>query len=165
MTAALENIDKLVQRFRDFNEFGDMDQLEFSVVSFRTLLQETMAEVRSNLHSQSVFLTEDVQNDPLWTVGDTRELAKAVCGFLTRAVEFTGSGGSVQIRAHEENGKIKVDISATRTANSDVGDGSMDLSAACKIWRLHGGSCSVTPTCDGQYLVIGELPVIRLPAC
>jgi hypothetical protein len=107
---------------------------------------------------------EELDNGLLTTIGDASKLALAMQAFLAAAFEFTGPGGTVQIQAREENEKIMVEFSATPRPGAPL-DASPDLSLACKILRLHGGSAFLSATgktLSEGYLVTCELPVIRL---
>jgi signal transduction histidine kinase len=165
LTAALENIERLVTFAQELNDFPAADGFEFDTVSFRTLLQQAAAEIRSDLAAKSMLLEQHFSEDPLATIGDREKLAVAVRGFLHLAVELTGHGGTVKIQAREENEKIILRFSATRGPETSREASPRDVSMPCKLWRLHGGATSVSLAPDGEYLVACELPVIRLFEC
>jgi signal transduction histidine kinase len=165
LTSALENIDRLIAFAQELNDFPATDGFEFDTVSFRTLLQQATAEIRSDLADKSMLLTEHFSDGPLATIGDREKLAVAVRGFLHLAVELTGHGGTLKVQAHEENEKIFLRFSATRGPEAGREASPPDVSKACKLWRLHGGATSVSLAPDSEYLVACELPVIRLFEC
>lgn len=165
VTAALENVAKLVALTRELDDFQEMDRLELGIVSFRSLLPATVKAVRANLIAQDVVLTERMSDGSLSTIGDAKKLEAAVCGFLFAAVEFTGPSGSVHTEAREENGKIFLEFSTIRKPGTAPPEVVPDTSVACRMWRLHGGSCSFGTGSDGGYLVSCELPILRLPEC
>jgi signal transduction histidine kinase len=165
LTAALENIERLVTFAQELNDFPATDGFELDTVSFRTLLQQAADEIRSDLAAKSMLLTEHFSEGPLTTIGDREKLAVAVRGFLHLAVELTGRGGTVKIQAHEENEKIMLRFSATRGPEVSREGSPPDVSMPCKLWRLHGGATSVGLAPDSEYLVACELPVIRLFEC
>src|SRR5439155_353457 len=164
LTSVLENLDRLVTFAQELNDFPAKDGFEFDTVSFRALLQEAAAEIRSDLAEKRMLLTEQFSDGPLATIGDREKLTTAVRGFLLLAVELTGCGGTVNVQAHEENEKIILRFSATR--GPEVSRTSApDVSIPCKLWRLHGGAASISLAPDSEYLVACELPVVRLLEC
>jgi signal transduction histidine kinase len=165
LTAVLENIDRLVALAQELNDIPATDGFEFDTVSFRTLLQQAAAEIRTDLADKSILLTEHFSDGPLATIGDREKLAVAVRGFLHLAVELTGRGGTVRVQAQEENEKIILRFSATRDPEASREAYPPDVSMPCKLWRLHGGVASVSLAPDSEYLVACELPVIRLFEC
>jgi signal transduction histidine kinase len=165
LTVVSENIDRLVALAQELNDIPATDGLEFDTVSVRTLLQQAAAEIRSDLAAKSMLLTEHFSEDPLATIGDREKLAAAVRGFLHLAVELTGHGGTVKVQAHEENEKIILRFSTTRSPEASREASPPDVSVPCKLWRLHGGATSVSLAPDSEYLVACELPVIRLSEC
>jgi two-component system, NtrC family, sensor histidine kinase KinB len=165
MTAILENIGKLVTLAEELNDFPEKDAFEFDTISFQDLLQQAVAEVRSELTEKNVRLTEDVSGGSLSTIGDAEKLASAVSSFLSATVQFTGRSGSVQVYAREENEKIIVRFSATRDTGTATDEPLPDVSMPCKILRLHGGSAYISQPPGEDYLVTCELPVIRQFGC
>ena len=164
LTAVLENIDRLVAFAQELNDAPARDAFKFDTISFRTLLQEAAAGIRFELAEKGILLTEQVADGPLATIGDREKLTAAVRGFLLLAVDITGQGGTIRMQAHEENEKIILRFSSTR--GSEVSRQSpRDVSMPCKLWRLHGGAASVSLAPDSEYLVVCELPLIRLVEC
>jgi signal transduction histidine kinase len=165
LTAALENIGRLVSLTQELNKFPGKDSFQFELVSFRALLEQAVAEVRPALLERNAQITADMAGGSLSTIGDREKLAFAVRTFVSSSVEFSGCGGSVQVQSREEDDKIVVRVSATRDPASPLDKPPPDLSVAWGILRLHGGSGSASRTSDGRYLVECELPVIRLLVC
>jgi signal transduction histidine kinase len=168
LTASLENVGRLVALTQELNDFPEKDWFEFDIIAFRNLLKQALAEVRAASLENNVQVIENFDNGPLSTIGDAGKLALAVKAFLVAAFEFTGPGGTIQIGARQENEKITVQFSATPRHGPPLDKPSADLSFACKILRLHGGSAFVSTsgkTLTEGYLVTCELPVIRLSEC
>ncbi len=167
LTASLENVGRLVTLTQELNDFPGKDWFEFDGIAVHSLLKQAVADVRGASLEGNVQVIEEFDNGPLSTIGDAGKLALAVKAFLAAAFEFTGPGGTVRVGTHQENEKITVQFSATQRPGTPPDKPSLDLSFACKILRLHGGSAIVstsgeTPT-EG-YLVTCELPVIQLGA-
>jgi len=164
LTSVLENINRLVTLAQELSDFPANEGFEFETVSFRTLLQQVTAEIRSGLAEKGITLTEHFSDSPLTTIGDREKLTEAVRGFLLLAVELAGRGGTVKVQALEENEKIILRFFPTR--GDDSRETSLpDFSMPCKLWRLHGGATSVSRSPDSEYLVACELPVIRQFEC
>lgn len=165
LTSSLENVNRLVTLTQELNDFPAKDWFEFDTIAFHDLLQKAIADVRATSPESTVEVIEEIDSGPLTTIGDAGKLALAVNAFVASAFEFTGPDGAVQIQAREENEKITMQITATPGPSTLRDKPSPDLSLACKILRLHGGSVFVSPTGktpSESYLVTCELPVIRL---
>jgi signal transduction histidine kinase len=168
LTASLENVGRLVTLTQELNDFPSKDWFEFDTVALHNLLKQAVAEVRAASLESNVQVIEDIDNGPLSTIGDAGKLALALKAFLDAAFEFTGLGGTVRLGAHQADEKITVQLSATPRPGTLLGKPSIDLSLACKILRLHGGSVFISTsgkTLSESYLVTCELPVIRLSKC
>jgi signal transduction histidine kinase len=168
LKSSFENVGKLVTLTQELNDFPAKDWFEFGTIAFDDLLREAVAAVRATSLESSVQVVEEVDTGLLPTIGDAGKLAFAVKAFLASAFEFTGPGGTVRVHAREENGKITVEFSAPQLPGRPPFKPSVDLSLACKILRLHGGSAFVSTTGEppnGGYLVTCEFPVIRLSEC
>ena len=159
LTTSLENVERIITLTQELNDFPGKDWFEFDTVAMRDLLRRSVAEVRAGYPNVQVL--EELECGTLTTIGDAGKLALAVKTLLARAFEFTGSGGTVQITAREEDEKIIVKFSASSLI---AGKPSPDASLACKILRFHGGSAYLPPagkTLREEYVVTCELPVIR----
>ena len=162
LITSLENVERIITLTQELNDFPEKDWFEFDTIAMRDLLRQSVAEVRAGYPSVQVL--EDLEGGILTTIGDAGKLALAVKILLARAFEFTGSGGTVQITAREEDEKITIRFSASPTRAAD-GKPSPDVSLACKILRFHGGSAYLPlagKTLSEEYVVTCELPVIRL---
>jgi signal transduction histidine kinase len=164
LKAALENINRLVSLTREFGDGPDKDAFEFDIVDFPDLLRQVVEDVREVLPHADVKITND-SAESVSGVGDSRKLVLVLRSFLTSAVEFTGAGGKIEIHLREENGKTAVRFSAAPGSEPALEVPWSDLSAASKLWRLHGGSVSVQTQSDAGYSVTFELPRIRQSEC
>ena len=162
LTASLENVSRIITLTQELNDFPGRDWFEFGAIAFHDLLHRAVADIRSAFPNVQVI--EELDSGLLTTIGDAGKLASAMQAFLAAAFEFTGSGGTVRVQAREENEKIMVEFSAAPRQGAPL-EASPDLSLACKILRLHGGSAFLSATgktLSEGYLVTCELPVIRL---
>ena len=165
LTVALENINKLVVLSKELNKFPARDSLQFDTFSFRALLQQVVADAGPNLLEKNIQLSEDISAGSHSTIGDREKLALAMRDFLAAAVEFTGCGGSINVKSREEDDKVAVRISATGGPPVSVDSPVPDLGVAYDILRLHGGNASSERASDGRYIITGELPILRLFEC
>ena len=162
LTTSLENVERIIILTQELNDFPGRDWFKFDTIAVRDLLRQSVAELRAGY--PSVQILEDLEGGILTTIGDTGKLRLAMKTLVGQAFEFTGSGGTVQITAREEDDKINLKFSASSTATPE-GKPSPDVSLACKILRFHGGSAYLPPagkTLSEDYVVTCELPVIRL---
>jgi signal transduction histidine kinase len=160
LAAALENINKLVTLTQELSDGPDRAGYEFDIVDFRDLMRQVIEAASL----QKDVRIKEVSGDSLLTVCDSRKLVPVLRSFLSSAVEFTGAGGKIEIHLREENGNIVVRFAATRGLQP-LRTSPPDLSAACKLWRLHGGSGFVQTQSDDGYSVTCELPLIRQSEC
>ena len=159
LTTSLENVERIITLTQELNDFPGKDWFEFDTVAMRDLLRRSVAEVRASY--PKVRVLEEIEGGILTTIGDAGKLGLAVKTLLAQAFEFTGSGGTVQISAREEDEKIIVKFSGSSLAAVKP---SLDVSLACKILRFHGGNAYLPPagkTLSEKYVVTCELPVIR----
>jgi signal transduction histidine kinase len=162
LTTSLENVERIITLTQELNDFPGKDWFEFDTIAIPDLLRKSVAELRPGYPGVQVL--EELEDGILTTIGDTGKVALAVKTLLAQAFEFTGSGGTVQIAAREEDEKIMIKFSASSVGTSP-GKPSPDVSLACKILRFHGGSAHLPlagKTLSEEYVVTCELPVIRL---
>jgi two-component system, cell cycle sensor histidine kinase PleC len=114
LDAALENIGRIVALTQELDNFPERAEFKFESISFRSLLKQAVADLRTALLQKSVQLTENVSED-LSTIGDREKVVLVLRSFLAAAVEFTGPGGTVRVDASEDDERIIVRFSATRT--------------------------------------------------
>lgn len=165
LAGALENLNKLVSLCHELEAFREIDELECATVSLVDLLECKISELRPTLEAKGAVFIEEISQAPLSTFADLPKLSEAVLELLRAAVEFTEPGGSLRIRASEENGKIVLEAEATFAENGDGKDPATRLSNVCRIWRLHGGTCSFGPHPPDAYQIVCELPVVRPQEC
>ncbi|HEV2201974.1 MAG TPA: HAMP domain-containing sensor histidine kinase [Bryobacteraceae bacterium] len=167
LTTAQENLSKLAALTQELNDFAGADGFDLHVVDFAGLLNQAAAASRAAFSERKVQVVVELDGSPLSTCCDADKLALAMRIFLASAFEFTGSGGTVRVRAREENEKIVLQFTAgpPQTRRKEPAP---DLSLAFRILRLHGGTASISAVGDVPdegYVVTCELPVIRLPEC
>ena len=165
LNAALENLHKLASVAQELGSFREIDELEFANVNIRALLEQIVRELGASLAARGVLFTAEIADTALLTAADARKLSEAVRELLSLAVEFTEPGSSLHIRATEENEKVVIEFRATRVSGQSPEHSPGELLTACRIWRLHGGICTVGPNPAGVFLVTCELPIVRLPEC
>jgi|KBSMisStaDraftv2_1062788.scaffolds.fasta_scaffold366109_2 signal transduction histidine kinase len=164
LVTALENIDKLTALTRELNDLPGKNGLELDIINLRDLLRQVLGDAQKTL-SGHVQLTPEVPDGSLATIGDPEKLAGALQGFVRVAIETARPAGIVQIRACEENEKILLQFWASPGSADEQKKPAPDVSEASKVWRLHGGNCSVSKIAEGGYMINCELPVVRLQEC
>ena len=138
--------------------------LQFDTFSFRALLQQVVADVGPDLLEKKIQLSEDISGGFLSTIGDREKLALAMRDFLAAAVEFTGCGGSINVKSREEDDKVAVRISATAGPPVSVDSPVPDLGVATIFCGCVRERASERAS-DGRYIITGELPILRLFEC
>jgi signal transduction histidine kinase len=164
LITALENIDKLTTLTQELNDLPGKNGIVLEVVDVRDLLRQVLDEARTGAPGAAVQFTEHTAGGRFSTIGDPEQLSSALRSFVRTAVEFIGFAGVVDIKAREEEGQILVELRATPGGPGNQKP-APDLSGAFKIWRLHGGSGSVSTIAEGGCVISCELPVVRLEEC
>ena len=161
--SVLENIGRIVALTQELDSFPGRAEFKFESISLRSLLKQAVADLHTALIEKRIQLTENLSKNSLSTIGDREKVVLVLRSLLAAAVEFTGTGGAVQVDAFEADENIIIRFSATRDPQAPVDKAPPDVSMPCKLWRLHGGSTSLSYS--PEYLVTCELPVIRPLEC
>lgn len=131
-----------------------------SVVELANLALDTCAATASALR---VRLTRDLPALPL-VLGDRDRIGEVFDNLLSNALKFTSEGGTISVRAREEDGFVRVEVSDTGTgippdkldkiferfyqvdgtARRKVGGTGLGLTIAKRIVELHGGKIGAT---------------------
>ena len=96
-------------------EAGKM-ALEYSAVDLRSVLDDAAAMLRERAATQGVDLSLDVADDVDIVYSDVLRLKQIVLNLMTNAVKFTGSGGSVVVRARRRGADFEIAV-----ADSGIG--------------------------------------------
>jgi signal transduction histidine kinase len=160
-------------------EAGKMD-LELSHFTVDTALQDGLTMVRERARQHDIALRLDI--DP--TIGsihaDERKLKQVLFNLLSNAVKFTPDGGQVAVRAHRDNGHVRIDVRDTGVGISledrerifeefrQVGTGvlraregtGLGLTLSRRFVELHGGQLWVDESTAGE----GSTFAFTLPA-
>jgi len=113
LTAVLENIDRLVAFAQELNDAPARDAFKFDTISFRTLLQEVAAGIRSSWRKRHPAYRTVAE----WSTFKHRRSRKTDRGgarFSPSGCRYYGQGGTIRMQAHEENEKIILRFSSTR---------------------------------------------------
>jgi signal transduction histidine kinase len=148
-------------------------------VSVQSFLAEIA--VAGGLHAEYLglhFALEPV--DPAWVIDvDTQLLGSAVTNLLNNAFNYTRPGGHVVLRAHNENGRLQIEVEDECGGIPDVeGDplqrgqttgqhhgGGLGLSIAQNAVSAHGGDISIRnmPGRGCVFIIALALATERLP--
>jgi len=105
---------KLVNEFLDLSKLQlGKDILDIKEASITEMLQDVIAEVKSEADKKGIYLTLTLpeQNIPL-AMADPIKLREALYNLIDNAVKYTEKGG-VAVRLIIENGKLKIVIQDT----------------------------------------------------
>jgi heavy metal sensor kinase len=91
---------------------NNMHELRIQWFDLDHLLENTVARLRPKADSAGLSVTEEYQ-EHIEMRGDTDLLEQAFANLIDNAIKYTPSGGSVHVRAREEDGAMRVIVSDT----------------------------------------------------
>lgn len=157
LTKALDNLDKLVPLVRSLESYADVQDLDFTSFQVGDLLEEVLEKMRPSLIGQNMELRKSLRTESAATIGDRVKLSAALKDFLAAAAGFAIPDGVLDISASERDGRFAMQLNADSAHSCSATQ--PDLTAAARLWRLHGGRFSAGPTGNG-YSLTCELPLI-----
>ena len=160
LETTLENIDKIGATVESLQDFKALDELELEIVDTAELLREALAD-----HSQEIATLHFAQQIPsgtAWTIADRAKLTCAVHKLLGVMVEFSRSGGKVEIQARREGDEFLTRMTGTLNGSNSESEASLsaNLAGACRIFRLHGGVASADARHPGFFNITIRLPLV-----
>ena len=153
----LDSIKKLSDLVEALQQFPSESTLHLEPVNVVDLLRSAVCEWR--LREKTLQLIETIPPGSIVAVVDEAKLGEAVHILLGDAVEFSRSGGEVQIQVRREDDELTVKILASRPV-SDSPAPPVDATIPNQILRLHGGSVQVDAARDGRFLAALRLPLV-----
>jgi signal transduction histidine kinase len=159
LTTILENINKLGGCADSLQEFSAQEELSLELLDFAELLRVAVADWRER--EQTLRLNDQILTGPALTTGDRSKLSLAVHKLLGAMVEFSRSGGKIELHAKREEDEFLMRLAAS--ANEPCEPACLsDLTGPCEVLRLHGGVASVDCTHAGLFHITVRLPLIWL---
>jgi len=160
LTIILENINKLAVSVNSLQEFPAPEDLDLEIIDLRELLHSIINYWR--VQEKTLHLNENIFSGPAPTTGDRAKLSLAVHKLLAATVEFSRSGGTIDLYARREEDEFTMRVSAASgSAEPPAGATALpDIAMPCEILRLHGGSASADFGRAGLYNVTVRLPLI-----
>lgn len=158
---AIENINKLSLLVNTLRDCPTGELLDLEMVNVTELLQGIASECRNR--EQTLHFRECISAGEVYTAADRAKLSFAMHKLLGSTVEFSRSGGEVQVQACQDEDEWMVRLTATRARadSSDPVPSPADLASPCEILRLHGGIASVDTEREGVYRVSFRLPLVQ----
>lgn len=116
LTRAEGEIDRLVQLVEELLELSRIESGEAPLAKERVEMAAVIAaaldRLRPQASRQAIQLTADVAALPP-LIGDAERLERVVVNLVHNALKFTPSGGSVNVRAVQVDGGVKVSVTDT----------------------------------------------------
>ncbi|HEY7818690.1 MAG TPA: ATP-binding protein, partial [Vicinamibacteria bacterium] len=173
-----EALARLVEDCIDISRGQGQMRLDREVVDVNQIAWQSADAVRKTAQAKGLRIELSLTPSPLWVAGDRTRLTQVLMNLLTNAVNYTGPGGTIQIRAHRKDGQVETAIRDTgrgltpdlierifdpfpRGGQPPVGPGlGLGLALTKRIIERHGGEIfaeSPGPGCGSTFR-------FRLPA-
>jgi signal transduction histidine kinase len=129
-------------------------------VACDALLVRVTDELQPVAEAKNVSLQSQVEDAPLWVMGDPNEIRRALVNLVANAIEATPAGGNVTARGHRADTRVLLEIEDTgfgvlpelrgmlfqRFGGSRPGAGTgLGLYIVRRIVEKHGGTVEYTP--------------------
>lgn len=119
---SLANANELLRALLDISKLDaggiEPEAIEFSLLEF---IEQVSREFEPIAESKGIKLTVDVL--PLWTVTDKQLLLSVLQNFMTNAIRYTNSSGTVHLSVHELESVGKLSTGYARISVADNGAG------------------------------------------
>jgi two-component system CheB/CheR fusion protein len=158
----------------------DKIELKKRVLDLRTIVKDAADVVSELMEARGLRFSIELDDEPLLVEGDASRLQQIQVNLLTNAAKYTPRGGSVQLSAKREEGRVVVRVrddgagipkhlledvfelfvQAQRTLDRSEGGLGVGLTLVRGLVAQHGGE--VTAHSDGEGK--GSEFVVRLPA-
>jgi len=160
LSKALDNLSVVFKMVNEMSDFPGENDLSLHLVSICDVVREAVDHARPAALARNATFLERIPVSPLSTAGDPEKLALAARDLLWAAVNFTGTGGTIEVEVREQDGKILLHLTSIAGCDTQPRELTPDLSSSRRTCRLHGGAMAVRFTTDQMFQVICELPMI-----
>ncbi len=160
LETTLDSLDKISSTIDRLHDLKAQEKLELESVDLAGLLGGAVAECRRQ--QATLPLNLSIAPGPIPTVGDRAKLKDCVHKLLVAMVEFSRSGGQIDLQADREGGELLLRITAARgpEQNQEAPALAGQLAETFQIFRLHGGVASVDSRRPGFLNVTVRLPLL-----
>jgi len=157
----IDNLKKISLLVDTLTELPSDHTLQLDVVDMADILRSCAAEWRNR--EQTLQIAIDASEERVLTIADRGKLTEAVHKLLGCAVDFSRSGGEVQLQARQEDDEFTLRIAATGAPSAAASPETLTtgIISACDILRLHGGSAHIATSPEGRCHVTVRLPLVN----
>lgn len=129
MLKQVERLGRLVSQLLDLSrlESGAVP-LQRQAFALRTVIEQAVGE--SQLTGDKVLVSVDVEPRDLTADGDPERVHQVLANLLENAVRHSPAGGSVSVKAHQEDGSVRIEV-------TDEGPGIPEADAARVFERFY----------------------------
>ncbi|GAB4239657.1 MAG: HAMP domain-containing sensor histidine kinase [Stanieria sp.] len=178
ISMAIEQMSQLTEDLLLLTRTDKVSDFEFEGVDVTNLLVDLVNLYKPQAHIKQIELMAEIESN-MWTVGEEAKLARAFTNLILNAVQYTPTGGKVEVNGTRVNRELLVTIEDTgigiasehldrvfdRLWRADSsrsyheGGSGLGLAITRAIVRNHKGTITVTSQQN-----VGSCFVVRLPA-
>ncbi|MGL4881948.1 MAG: sensor histidine kinase [Waterburya sp.] len=175
---AIDQMTQLTEDLLLLTRTDKVSDFEFEGVDVTNLLVDLVNLYKPQAHIQQIKLMAEIESN-MWTVGEEAKLARAFTNLILNAIQYTPTGGKVEVNGTRVNRELLVTIEDTgigiasehldrifdRLWRADSsrsyheGGSGLGLAITRAIVRNHKGTITVTSQQN-----VGSCFVVRLPA-
>jgi signal transduction histidine kinase len=175
---AIDQMTQLTEDLLLLTRTDKVSDFEFEGVDVTNLLVDLVNLYKSQAHIKQIKLMAEIESN-MWTVGEEAKLARAFTNLILNAIQYTPTGGKVEVNGTRVNRELLVTIEDTgigiasehldrvfdRLWRADSsrsyheGGSGLGLAITRAIVRKHKGTITVTSQQN-----VGSCFVVRLPA-
>ncbi len=112
LQSSTRNIQQIISLVNDILFVQEMDLIlpRFEPTDVRLVLSSAVERCQKRMQANQVTLNMSIPADPLLVSGDAKSLERAYAAILDNAVKFSHEGGSVEVRAGQDESRVWVKV-------------------------------------------------------
>jgi two-component system, NtrC family, sensor histidine kinase KinB len=183
--SAKEDCQRLTKLARELLQLSKLEsgrlQLRNEVLDLKLLVESSTRPLQLQFQEKNVSLKLAISSSQAHVMGDEEALTSVIGNLVTNALRHTDSGGTVSVRAFDEEHSVRIDVEDTghgilpenlekvfdkfvqvkRSSDSTPGSVGLGLAIAKEIVEMYGGKIWATSTIGKGSIFSFTLPVSK----